>query len=139
VARLRSVQHDDRSRWSSISTSCALAISSRSPRSRSAFGLCFWQNHEILDWLNEPLPGRTRPLTLGVTEPFMTTLTVSAYAGLLVALPVILYQLYAFVLPAFSPSERRFALPLLVMVPACSSRASRSATSSSSIRRCTSS
>ena len=48
----------------------------------------------------------------------MTTLTVSAYAGLLVALPVILYQVYAFVLPAFSPSERRFALPLLFMVPA---------------------
>jgi sec-independent protein translocase protein TatC len=52
-----------------------------------------------------------------VTEPFMTTLTVSAYAALLVALPIILYQLYAFVLPAFSPTERRVALPLLLMVP----------------------
>ena len=42
---------------------------------------------------------------------------VSAYAGLLLSLPIILYQLYAFVLPAFSPTERKVALPLLLMVP----------------------
>src|SRR5919198_942986 len=82
-----------------------------------AFGLCFWQNHEILNLLNDPLPGNRSPITLGVTEPFMTTVTVSAYAALVVSLPIILYQLYAFVLPAFSPSERRIALPLLLMVP----------------------
>jgi len=118
VARLRSVQHDDRltlvEHLDELRTRIVVAIAAFAV----GFGLCFWQNHEILRWLNEPLPGSTRPLTLGVTEPFMTTLTVSAYAGLLVALPVILYQVYAFVLPAFSPSERRFALPLLFMVPA---------------------
>ena len=47
----------------------------------------------------------------------MTTITVSAYCALLIALPVILYQLYAFVLPAFSPTERRVAMPLLLMIP----------------------
>src|SRR4051794_14882823 len=47
-----------------------------------------------------------RPVTLGVSEPFMETLKVSAYAGLLISLPVILFQVYAFVLPAFSPRER---------------------------------
>ena len=41
----------------------------------------------------------------------------SAYAALLISLPVILYQLYAFILPAFSPSEKRVALPLLLLVP----------------------
>jgi sec-independent protein translocase protein TatC len=56
-------------------------------------------------------------VTLGVTEPFLTTITVSAYAALLLALPFILWQAYAFVLPAFSPRERRVALPLLLMVP----------------------
>ena len=40
-----------------------------------------------------------------MTEPFFTTLTVSAYAALLLALPVILYQAYAFLLPAFSPGS----------------------------------
>jgi sec-independent protein translocase protein TatC len=57
------------------------------------------------------------PVTLGVTEPFMTTITVSAYAALLLALPFILWQLYAFILPAFSNAERRVALPLMTLVP----------------------
>jgi sec-independent protein translocase protein TatC len=63
-----------------------------------------------------PLQTR-RPVTLGVGEPFMETLKVAAYAGLLVSLPLILYQIYAFVLPAFSPREREVAVPLLLMVP----------------------
>jgi sec-independent protein translocase protein TatC len=81
-----------------------------------ALGLCFWQNHELLKIVNDPL-GKRQPVTLGVTEPFITTLTVAAYAAILIAMPVILYELYAFVLPAFSPGERKVALPLLLMVP----------------------
>jgi sec-independent protein translocase protein TatC len=83
----------------------------------AALALCFWQNHLILDIVNRPLPGHMKPLTFGVTEPFLTTFTNAAYAGILLALPVVLYQLYAFVLPAFSPTERRVAFPLLLMVP----------------------
>jgi sec-independent protein translocase protein TatC len=82
-----------------------------------ALGLCFWQNHQLLKIINDPLPKGTKPITLSPTEPFTTTLTVSAYAALLIALPVILYQVYAFVLPAFSPTEKKVALPLLLMVP----------------------
>jgi sec-independent protein translocase protein TatC len=82
-----------------------------------ALGLCFWQNHRLLDIINDPLPKGTQPITLSPTEPFTTTLTVSAYAALLIALPVILYQFYAFILPAFSPTEKKIALPLLLMVP----------------------
>src|SRR5918911_1140686 len=44
-----------------------------------------------------------RPVTLGVGEPFTATFKVASYAALLLALPVILYEIYAFVLPAFSP------------------------------------
>jgi sec-independent protein translocase protein TatC len=58
-----------------------------------------------------------RPVTLGVGEPFTATLTVAAYAALLLSLPLLLYQLYAFVLPAFSPTERQVAVPLMIMVP----------------------
>jgi sec-independent protein translocase protein TatC len=58
-----------------------------------------------------------RPVTLGVGEPFMETLKVSAYAGLLLALPLILYQAYAFILPAFSPRERQVALPAMLAIP----------------------
>jgi sec-independent protein translocase protein TatC len=58
-----------------------------------------------------------RPVTLGVGEPFMETLKVSAYAGLLLALPLILYQLYAFILPAFSKREREVAIPAMLGIP----------------------
>jgi sec-independent protein translocase protein TatC len=65
------------------------------------------------------LPRKTQRnlVTLGVTEPFTATLTVALYAALLLAMPVILFQAYAFVLPAFSPRERKTALPLMLMVP----------------------
>ena len=82
-----------------------------------AFSVCFWQDETILEIVNRPLPDNTEPITLSPTEPFLTTLTLSMYAGILLAMPVILYQIYAFVLPAFSPSERKVALPLLLMVP----------------------
>jgi sec-independent protein translocase protein TatC len=58
-----------------------------------------------------------RPVTLGVGEPFVATVRVAGYAALLLALPLILFQTYAFVLPAFSREERAVALPLMVMVP----------------------
>ena len=58
-----------------------------------------------------------RPVTLGVGEPFTATVRIAAYAAMLIALPFLLYQAYAFVLPAFSRSERSVALPLMAMVP----------------------
>src|SRR3954449_11800688 len=58
-----------------------------------------------------------KPVTLGVSEPFMQTLKVAASAGLLISLPLILFQIYAFVLPAFSPREKQVALPAMLGVP----------------------
>lgn len=58
-----------------------------------------------------------RPVTLGVGEPLTATLIAVGYAALLLTLPFLLYQAYAFVLPAFSPNERHVAMPLMVMVP----------------------
>jgi sec-independent protein translocase protein TatC len=57
------------------------------------------------------------PITTGVGEPFTVTLGVAAYFALLLSLPVLLYQAYAFILPAFSPQERRLALPLMLTIP----------------------
>lgn len=116
MARLKPVSHDDR-----------LSVVDHLDELRSriivsllvlaaAFVLCAWQSDQILEILNEPLDGR-QPVTLSPTEPFLTTVTLSLYAAILLSLPVILYQLYAFVLPAFSPTERRVAFPLLLLVP----------------------
>ncbi len=56
-------------------------------------------------------------MTLGVGEPFTTTLTVTFFFALILSLPVILFELYGFVLPALQPSERRAMEPLLAAVP----------------------
>lgn len=88
--------------------------------SASAFGvalaLCFWRNDLVLEVMNRPLDGK-QPITLSPAEAFTTTFTLSAYAALILTLPVLLYQLYAFVVPAFGQRERRVATPLVVLVP----------------------
>jgi sec-independent protein translocase protein TatC len=62
-------------------------------------------------------PNGSQPVTLGPGEPFSATFTVAFYFSLLISMPLILYQLYMFVLPAFSPKERRVVLPLMAMIP----------------------
>ena len=96
------VEHLDELRTRIIVSATVLAV---------AVGLCFWQNDMLLSVGREPI-------TFGVTEPFFTTMKLSFYAGILLAMPVLLYQAYAYILPAFKPSERRVVLPLLMMVPA---------------------
>ncbi|MDQ6835342.1 MAG: twin-arginine translocase subunit TatC [Actinomycetota bacterium] len=68
----------------------------------------------------QDLPQKTPknlPVTLGVGEGFTTTLTVCFYFALLLSLPVILFQAYAFVIPALSPDERKVALPVMLAAP----------------------
>lgn len=83
-----------------------------------ALGLCFWQNQLLLDLAAGPLPDdRDQLITFGVTEPFTTTLTISAYGAIVLSLPVVLWQLYAYILPAFSEAEKRVVLPILLLFP----------------------
>jgi sec-independent protein translocase protein TatC len=152
-----------------------------------AFGVCFWQNHALLDFLQRPVNnvlshqakkgqglegqatqgskallaiagdvsrfaaqlaqpgsgvspptraaasklgpelhqavsqirsgGGEKLATLGVGEPFTMTVTVCVYFALLFSLPVLLFELYGFILPAFSPRERAVALPVMLAVP----------------------
>ena len=64
-----------------------------------------------------PKDTASNPITLGVTEPFTQTISVALYAALLLALPLILYQVYAFLIPAFTPGERKVAVPIMLLVP----------------------
>jgi len=83
-----------------------------------ALALCFWQNHLLLQLASGPLPSdHKKLLTFGVTEPFTTTLTVAAYGAIVLSLPFVLYELYAYVLPAFSAAERRVIMPILLLAP----------------------
>lgn len=84
-----------------------------------ALALCFWQNNLLLEIAGGPLPEDHKKLiTFGVTEPFTTTVTVAAYGAIVLSLPIVLWQLYSYILPAFSPHEKRAVLPILLLFPA---------------------
>jgi sec-independent protein translocase protein TatC len=177
--RLSLVEHLDELRTRLIISGIVLAV---------VFGVCLWQNHELLHVLNKPLQTQTKkqvakgegtigqavlaqqgvlklsgdtraalealarpgsglspaaraqlpaliakmkqdvakiprhpvgdnPVTLGVGEPFTTTLTVSLLFALVISLPLILYEVYGFIVPALSPLEKRAVKPLLMAVP----------------------
>ncbi len=117
MRRIRPISHEDRlsvvdhlDELRSRLIVCALAFC-------VAWALTAWQNHLVLEIINAPLPNDIEPITLGPAEAFYSTLTNAAYVALLISLPVILYQIYAFLLPAFSPTEKRVALPLMLMIP----------------------
>jgi sec-independent protein translocase protein TatC len=83
-----------------------------------ALALCFWQNHVLLEIASGPLPGDHKKLiTFGISEPFTTSITVAAYGAIILSLPILLYQVYAYVLPAFSNAERRVVLPMMLLAP----------------------
>ena len=175
--RLSAVDHLDELRTRLIVSLVALAV---------AFGVCFWQNHELLHLVNQPLANQTqqqvreghgplgatylvqesardlaqdlgtvvgvlraqphtaavstalahvqsslrrditrlsappegnRPVTLGIGEPFTSTVTVTFIFALILSLPVLLLQAYGFFMPAFEPEERRRMLPVTFAIP----------------------
>ena len=72
------------------------------------FVVAFVFHGRLIDLLKRPLPAEHEQLTtLTVGEPFMTSIWVSLYAGFLVALPIILWQAWAFFIPAFDESHAR--------------------------------
>jgi sec-independent protein translocase protein TatC len=99
------VEHLEELRWRIIVVLGALMLTTI---------VAFAFHGHVLDWLNHELPpDRRQPVTLGVAEPFTVSLTVSLYAGFLLALPVILWQLWSFLAPAFDPSIERRVLGLV--------------------------
>jgi sec-independent protein translocase protein TatC len=177
--RLSVVDHLEELRTRLIVSLAALAV---------AFGICFWQNHALLNIINKPLAHQTekqvkagegplgatygvqqstrtiatqlqlvvqaldrpgsgasqttktslagvtpqlkhaihslskapegdKPVTLGIGEPFTTTIGVTLIFAFILALPVILYELYGFLLPAMHPRQQRHAKPLVLAIP----------------------
>jgi sec-independent protein translocase protein TatC len=75
----------------------------------AGFAVAFVFQDDILRWLAEPLPAARAGelVTFGVTEPFFTTVKVSLVAGFAAALPVVLWQLWSFLAPAFEEHAQR--------------------------------
>jgi sec-independent protein translocase protein TatC len=94
-----------------------LAAQSNLPaQERALFGAAAVNLNDAAKALPQALP-RNVPITIGVGEPFTTTLTVCFYFALLFTLPILLYEIYAFVIPALSRHERRMALPIMISAP----------------------
>lgn len=84
------------------------------------FGLlCLWPGPGgLYDMLAEPmtrsLPGGSKLIATGVFSAFMVPLKITLMGGFLIALPFVLYQVWAFVAPGLYSHEKRFVLPLVV-------------------------
>lgn len=85
-----------------------------------ALVIAFWRRSDVLDLLNRPLQDvivAQKPITLSPTEPLKIALLVSLWTAIVVTIPVLFYQLYAFIVPAFEEEHQHAARPLIVGVP----------------------
>ena len=82
------------------------------------FIVTFVFHERIMEWLIAPLPGDRRLVTLGVTEPFTTSVKVSFIAAIAIALPILLWQAWAFLAPAVEPHFERVILVFVVLAMA---------------------
>ncbi len=105
--RLSVVEHLDELRRRVIVSVIALVV---------AFAVAYAFQDQLLEILQWPLPDRykdTGLITLSPTEPFFTVLKVCFWTAILAALPIWLYQAYAFVIPAVQDQPRRRMLAIV--------------------------
>lgn len=88
----------------------------------SIVGFIFWER--VMGFLLLPLPAAANKLpgahagqlvARDIGEPFMVALKVALAVGIMVASPIILYQLWAFISPALTRRERKYALPFTLL------------------------
>ena len=77
------------------------------------FVVAYAFHEKLIQWLEDPLPADHRQLTtLSPAEPFLTSMWISLYAGFLLALPVVLYQVWSFFAPAFEQRTQKVVVGL---------------------------
>jgi sec-independent protein translocase protein TatC len=80
------------------------------------FVAAYLVHNELIDLLTRALPPEKRKLTtLTIGEPFLTSMWLSLYAGFVLALPVLIWQAWAFFLPAFDASHERILRVFVVI------------------------
>jgi len=111
--RLTVVEHLDELRRRLMASAAALVL---------AFVAAYLLRNQIIDVLKAPLPRENGEesvlITLSPTEPFFTVLKVALWSAILIALPIWLYQVYAFVIPAIGEQSRRKMLAVVAAVSA---------------------
>src|SRR5690349_10378854 len=99
-----------------------IELRDRLMRSIIAFAICsvpmVIYSAELYDMLAAPLmatlPQGSRMIATGVITPFFIPMKIALMAGLLVSLPYLLYQAWAFVAPGLYSHEKKLVLPLVV-------------------------
>jgi len=94
-----------RSRLLKIAAAVLLVFFVLIPWARKIFAL-------VSEPLREVLPGNTMIAT-AVASPFLTPFKLTFFVALFIAMPIVLYQVWAFVAPGLYKKEKRFAIPLL--------------------------
>ena len=94
-----------RSRLLKIAAAVLLVFFMLIPWARKIFAL-------VSEPLREVLPGNTMIAT-AVASPFLTPFKLTFFVALFIAMPIVLYQVWAFVAPGLYMKEKRFAIPLL--------------------------
>ncbi len=88
-----------------------------------AFLACYTYAEKLFDLIAGPvrqaLPKGTSLVFITATEPFFTYLKIGALAGLLVALPVIFWQIWSFVAPGLYQNEKRYIIPFVLVSTLC--------------------
>jgi sec-independent protein translocase protein TatC len=98
------LEHLEELRWRLLKTVSAIAVGTL---------LAFIFHQQLVSWLLKPAAGIELIFT-APAEYFMVTLRVAFFTGLYLSLPVLLYQVIAFVAPGLTASERRWTFPMLV-------------------------
>ena len=83
-----------------------------------AVSVCYFENHRIYNLLTSALPkGHRHLVAFAPGEAFFNAITISVYGGLLIALPILSYQFYAYIIPAFSEESQKTIRPMLLLIP----------------------
>lgn len=79
-----------------------------------AAGVAFAFRFDLLDWLKAPLPPAMTLNYFSILEPFVASMQISAFAGVVLASPIIVSQIWAFIAPGLYKEERRYAVPFIL-------------------------
>ena len=82
------------------------------------FAPCAWFANDLFTIIATPLiqkmPAGSSMIATSLISPFMAPLKLSLFVALFIAMPYVLYQVWAFVAPGLYKREKRFAIPLVV-------------------------
>ena len=101
------VEHLDELRTRLIASISVLTI---------AVAACYFEYGRIFHFLTGPIHHR-HLYAFSPGEAFFTTLGVCVYTGLIISAPFLTYQLYAYIIPAFSDESLKTIRPMLLMIP----------------------